>query len=309
MGRGCHRRFPLSFRLGYGRGVSTPPYVDLPAGAVVERWRVRDSELAVMHLGLEDSTDWVALVPGFTGSKEDFIAVLPVLAEAGVGALAFDQLGQYQSTGSDDPADYEIDLLAADLSDVVAEAIGRRGRPEGPHLVGHSFGGLVAQAAVAAGGVRPSSLTLLCTGPGALPESRWAGLPSLVDALDQHDLATIWRIMREMEEAEDVVPPPPAVAAFLEQRWHANHPVQLRQVAQHLMSEPDRSARLAPLVAAGLTTTVMWGEHDDAWPVDEQRAMADRLGAPAVELAGLGHSPNAQDPRMLVEALMNAWGI
>jgi pimeloyl-ACP methyl ester carboxylesterase len=288
--------------------VSTPPFVDLPAGACVERWQVRGSERAVMHLGLEASTDWVVLVPGFTGSKEDFIAVLPLLAEAGVGALAFDQLGQYQSAGSDDPGDYEVDLLAADLSDVIAEAVRRRGRQEGPHLVGHSFGGVVAQAAVADGGLRPSSLTLLCTGPGALPEDRWEGLPSLVDALDQHDLATIWRIMREMEEAEDVVPPPPAVAAFLEQRWHANHPVQLRQVAQHLMRDPDRVARLGPLVAAGLPTTVMWGEHDDAWPVDAQRAMADRLGAPAVELAGLGHSPNAQDPQALVEALLSAWG-
>jgi pimeloyl-ACP methyl ester carboxylesterase len=261
-----------------------------------------------MHIGLEDAPAWAVLVPGFTGSKEDFIAVLPVLAEAGVGALAFDQLGQYQSDGSDDPADYEVDLLAADLADVMAEAARRRPGPEGPHLVGHSFGGLVAQAAVTTGGVRPASLTLLCTGPGALPEERWEGLPGLVAALDEHDLATIWRIMREMEQAEDVVPPPPAVAAFLEDRWHANHPVQLRQVAQHLMGAADRTDLLAPVVAAGLSTVVMWGENDDAWPVPMQKAMADRLGAPAVELPGLGHSPNAQDPQAMVAALLSAWG-
>lgn len=293
--------------LGYGRGVSTPPFVDLPVGAVVEDWQVRGSRRAVMHIGLEGSGHWALLVPGFTGSKEDFIAVLPLLAEAGIGALAFDQLGQYQSPGSDEPADYAVDLLAADLSEVVVEAVRRRGGPGGPHLIGHSFGGLVAQAAVATGRVRPSSFTLLCTGPGALPEERWAGLPSLVDALDQHDLATIWRIMREMEQAEDVVPPPPAVAAFLEDRWHANHPVQLRQVAHHLMREPDRTGELAAVVGAGLPTTVMWGEHDDAWPVEAQRAMADRLGATAVELPGLGHSPNAQDAPALVRALLDAW--
>jgi pimeloyl-ACP methyl ester carboxylesterase len=261
-----------------------------------------------MHIGLADARAWAVLVPGFTGSKEDFIAVVPVLVEAGVGALAFDQLGQYQSDGSDDPADYDVDLLGSDLADVIAEATRRRPGADAPHLLGHSFGGLVAQAAVASGGVRPASLTLLCTGPGALPEERWEGLPGLVDALDQHDLATIWRIMRDMEQAEDVVPPPPAVAAFLEDRWHANHPVQLRQFAQHLMREPDRTDELLPVVTSGLRTVVMWGEHDDAWPVATQQAMAARLGVTAVELPGLGHSPNAQDPSAMVAALIRAWG-
>ena len=297
----------MSRHLGYRRGVSTPPFVDLPAGVTVEHWSVRGSQRAVMHVGLASSSMWAVLVPGFTGSKEDFIAVLPLLADAGVGALAFDQLGQYQSSGSDVPADYEVDLLAADLAEVVGEATRRRGTPQGPNLVGHSFGGLVAQAAVAAGLVRPASLTLLCTGPGALPEERWEGLPSLVDALDEHDLATIWRIMREMEQAEDVVPPPPSVAAFLEDRWHANHPVQLRQFAQHLMREPDRTDALAIVVAAGLPTTVMWGADDDAWPVAVQQLMAQRLGATAVELPGVGHSPNAQAPAALVRVLLAGW--
>ena len=287
--------------------MSTPPFIDLPAGAVVEQWRVRGSTRAVLHVGLQASEHWAVLVPGFTGSKEDFIAVLPLLSESGIGALAFDQLGQYQSAGSDDPADYDVDRLAADLAEVVVEAARRRGAPGGLHLVGHSFGGLVAQAAVAAGRVHPATLTLLCSGPGALPEERWAGLPGLVDALDQHDLATIWRIMREMEQAEDVVPPAPDVGAFLEERWHANHPVQLRAVAVHLMREPDRTAELAPIVAAGLPTTVMWGEHDDAWPLAAQEGMARRLGAMGLELPGLGHSPNAQDAPALVRALLAAW--
>ena len=286
--------------------MSTPPYVDLPAGVIVEAWQVRGSERAVMHTGLVGTSVWAVLVPGFTGSKEDFIAVLPVLADAGVGALSYDQLGQYQSDGSDDPDDYAVDQLAADLAGVIAEGARRRSGSGAPHLLGHSFGGVVGQAAVAGGLVRPASLTLLCSGPGALPEERWAGLPSLVDALDQHDLATIWRIMREMEEAEDVVPPPPAVAEFLEARWHANHPVQLRQFAQHLMYEPDRTDALAAI--AGLPMTVMWGEHDDAWPVPVQRAMAQRLSAAAVELPGLGHSPNAQDPRATVAAMLQSWG-
>ena len=41
----------------------------------------------------------VLLVPGYTGSKEDFIAVLAPLAAAGHEVLAIDQRGQYESPG------------------------------------------------------------------------------------------------------------------------------------------------------------------------------------------------------------------
>jgi len=286
--------------------VSTPPYVSLPAGVTAERWPVRGTERAVLRCGLERSREWVLLVPGFTGSKEDFIAVLPLLTEAGMGALSFDQLGQYESDGSDEGEDYRLELLAADVADVARQAAARFGLHEPPHLLGHSFGGLVSQEAVASDQLRPASLTLLCSGPGALPAERWQGLPDLVAALDHADLAAIWRIMREMEEAEDVVPPPPDVAAFLERRWHANHPRQLRAVAESLMSAPPITDRLRS-TAVGLRMTVMWGADDDAWPITTQAALAAELGAAAVELPGVGHSPNAQDPGLLVEALLRAW--
>jgi pimeloyl-ACP methyl ester carboxylesterase len=287
--------------------VSTPPFVDLPAGVRADRWRVRGGERAVLHAGPRDARAWVLLVPGFTGSKEDFIAVLPLLAEAGVGAVAFDQLGQFESDASADPSDYAVPELALDLAGVVAAAGERFDRAQEVHVVGHSFGGLVVQEAVAGGVVRPASLTLLCTGPGALPRERWAGLPDLVDALAVADLAEIWRIMRQMEQAEDPVPPAPAVAAFLEARWHANSPVQLAAFAQHLMHQPDLVDRLVPRVADGLPTRVIWGEADDAWPIAVQADMARRLGAQAVELPGVGHSPNAEAPALTAQALLAGW--
>ncbi len=286
--------------------MSTPPFVTLPTGVTVERWPVRGTERAVLHSRLADSGDWALLVPGFTGSKEDFIAVLPLLAEAGIGAVSFDQLGQHESDGSDDRDDYALELLAADVAVVADQAMARFGLASPPHLLGHSYGGLVSQEAVASAALRPASLVLLCTGGGALPTERWQGLPDLVTALDHSDLAAIWRIMREMEEAEDVVPPPPDVAAFLERRWQANHPQQLRAIAESLMSQPAITGRLRA-VLDGLRVTVMWGADDDAWPVAEQAALAAELGAEAVELPGVGHSPNAQDPGLLVEALLRAW--
>lgn len=262
----------------------------------------------MLHAGMPFARQWAILVPGFTGSKEDFIAVLPALAAKGVGVVAFDQLGQFESDGSDDPADYALGLLASDVAELAAAAARRFERADEPHLVGHSFGGLVAQEVVAGAHLQPSSLVLLCTGPGALPPDRWESLPELVDALEHSDLSSIWRIMREMEEAEDIVPPPPAVASFLERRWRANSPTQLGQFARRLMDQPDLVPRLRPVVAAGLPTTVMWGELDDAWPIQTQAQMAADLGAVPVELLGVGHSPNAQDPELTAAALLRAWG-
>ena len=285
--------------------VSTPPFIDLPPGVTIERWPARGTERAVMHTGLVANRPWALLVPGFTGSKEDFIAVLPLLAEAGVGAVSFDQLGQNESGGSADAGDYALPLLAADVA-VIADTVAERFGLASPHLLGHSFGGLVVQEAVATGMIRPASLTLFCTGPGALPRERWGAVPDLVAALEHSDLAEIWRIMHEMEEAEETVPPPADVAAFLERRWHANSPVQLREFALLLMHQPRLTGRLRPAIA-DIPTTVMWGEDDDAWPVEIQADMAAELGVTSVELPGVGHSPNAQDPQAMVDALLRAW--
>ena len=149
--------------------VSTPPFVDVPAGVAAGRWPVRGAQRAVLHAGLAGATDWAVLVPGFTGSKEDFIAVLPLLADAGIGAVAFDQLGQFESDGSPDAADYSLSLLGADVAAVARCAVEQAGAIGAPRLVGHSFGGLVAAQSVIDGSLQPSSLVLLCTGPGALP--------------------------------------------------------------------------------------------------------------------------------------------
>jgi pimeloyl-ACP methyl ester carboxylesterase len=61
-------------------------------------------------------------------------------------------------------------------------------------------------------------------------------------------------------------------------------------------------------VDAGLAVTVMWGENDDAWPVEVQSQMARDWGASSVQLDGVGHSPNAERPELLVTALLAAAG-
>lgn len=256
-----------------------------------------------MRTSVVSRSAWAVLVPGFTGSKEDFVAVLPALAERGVTALSYDHLGQHESAGSADPADYDLGLLAADLGEIVDEARSRLGVAGEPHLVGHSFGGLVAKRALLDGAVRPASYVALCSGPGALPVDRWRGLPDLVAALPHTDLAAIWSVIAA---AADGPKPPPEVAAFLERRWLAHEPAHLQVVAGHLMLTPDMTAGL-PAAVAGVPVTVMWGEDDDAWPIDVQRGLAAALLADSVEIPGVGHSPNAEAPQVLADLLLTAW--
>ncbi|MEK8142153.1 alpha/beta fold hydrolase [Streptomyces sp. M10(2022)] len=75
-------------------------------------------------------------VPGFMGSKEDFLPMLPVLSDAGVRVLAVDCRGQYETgEASADPSFSRADLAR----DLVAVA---RCVDAGPvHLLGHSYGG------------------------------------------------------------------------------------------------------------------------------------------------------------------------
>jgi len=72
------------------------------------------------------------LVPGFTGSKEDFLAILHQLGAAGRRVLAIDLRGQYQTPGPDDPAAYAIGALGADVAAIVAAVAARVAAPAGP---------------------------------------------------------------------------------------------------------------------------------------------------------------------------------
>ena len=77
------------------------------------------------------------------------------------GSSRSTQRGQYQTPGPDDPRAYDLSELGADVAALFAAV-------DGIHLLGHSFGGLIAREAVL-GGCTPASLTLLSSGPGHWP--------------------------------------------------------------------------------------------------------------------------------------------
>ncbi|GAA1973780.1 alpha/beta fold hydrolase [Kitasatospora viridis] len=283
--------------------MSTPPFLTLPACARAARLTTARGEFAVLRAEPAGRVRGTALlVPGFTGSKEDFIALLEPLAEAGYRTVALDQRGQFETGGPADRSAYALPEMGRDLAAVTgALADG------GPlHLLAHSFGGFVAREAVlaAAGPLPWSSLTLLSTGPGPICAAEAARTKMLMDALEGLDLETIWQIMQQME-GEDASRHEPEIAEFLHRRWVANVPESLLGFGERLLGEPDRTAELA---AVALPKLYVSGEQDYAWPVEEQEATAGRLDAAYHRVAGAGHSPNAERPAETAALLTDFWG-
>jgi pimeloyl-ACP methyl ester carboxylesterase len=282
--------------------VSTPPFLSLPECAEPVAFAGRVGPLAGVRAD-PAAAGWdppprgdLLLVPGFTGSKEDFIAVLEPLAAAGWRVTSFDQRGQYESPGPDDPGAYGLDGFAEDLLAVAATLLGP------VHVVGHSFGGLVARQAVLADSAAFASLVMLCSGPGTIKREDHIGLSFIRDQLPGLDLDTLYNLTLAYSGVE---PPPGEVGRFLRHRFTRNNPTGLGAIAGLLMIAPDRTGELAALAAGGFRVAVAYGEADDAWPLAEQDRVAAACGGSSHVIPGAGHSPAADRP-VATAALLDA---
>jgi pimeloyl-ACP methyl ester carboxylesterase len=310
--------------------VSTPRSLDLPDQ--VQRVTIHSPRGWFAALDAEPATGVcerrpALIIPGFTGSKEDFIPVLQPLALAGRRVIAIDMRGQYQSPAASTASDYAPDALAADVAAVADVVDGDR---QGLHLVGHSLGGLIAREAALAGQARVISLTLLGSGPGRLAGQRadiLRGMLGLMDAAEAENpsghagdagyagdaigadrrlrltVEQIWDQHLEPQARQDGVPDP--VIGFLRERMMGNSPTGLMAMGRYLLSCPDRTAELAHLDE--LPIMVLYGENDDAWPAAAQERMARRLGADRVCIPGAGHSPAVEAPETTASTLTTFW--
>jgi pimeloyl-ACP methyl ester carboxylesterase len=292
--------------------VSTPTSLALPDG--VRRTEVRTSRgvfaaLEALPVPGVCERETALLVPGYTGSKEDFLALLDQLAAAGRRVIAVDMRGQYQTTRLQGGSSvYSAAALGADIA-AIARATETR------HLLGHSYGGLVAREAMldhlAGDGIE--SFTLMSSGPSGLTGPRADELKSMLAALGVRNgtsstptplaIEGLWGSHLQPQFVAAGIPT--AIVAFLRERMLANDPAGLVQMARHLLTAPDRTEELAQTI--GIPMLVVYGEYDHSWSPATQEAMARRLGARRVCIPGAVHSPNVEAPATTASALTEFW--
>jgi pimeloyl-ACP methyl ester carboxylesterase len=293
--------------------VSTPRSLELSPRVRATRIRTSRGSFAALRAdpaGGIGERQPALLVPGYTGSKEDFLAVLEPLAAAGRAVVAIDLRGQYETGPAPGRAGYALDQLAADVLAVAAMIADDTGQI---HLVGHSFGGLVARQAAIMARKALRSLTLLCSGPGTIGGARAKALRILLDLLspagdDVQQLAPLiahlWQTQLLPQALADGTPT--HIIEFLERRTLRSCPLGYAVMAGHLLDCPDRSAELADR-AATVPILVSYGENDDAWPPDVQDLMAKRLGAERICIPQAAHSPAVEAPETTAAMLTTFW--
>jgi pimeloyl-ACP methyl ester carboxylesterase len=267
----------------------------LPEGVVASRFVAPSGTLATIEAG-QPGQPRIVLVPGVTGSKEDFVLMLPGLAAAGFHAVAFDMAGQYESSGAG-PENlvprsrrYTHDLFVSDLLALLESASGAA------HVLGYSFAGTVTQLAVVR---RPDlflSLTLLSAPPQSGQGFRGVKRVGRISGLASGPVGAALMILGLQL---NVVKVPDGRASFVRLRLKRTRRRSVADIISLMKRAPDLDAVIANTPIPKLVAV---GEHD-LWPIELHREFANRIGA-TLAVYPTGHSPCETSPNQLVRDLL-----
>jgi pimeloyl-ACP methyl ester carboxylesterase len=216
--------------------------------------------------------------------------VLDALAERfTVHAPLWPGYGELENEGAiEDMLDFA--LLGWDIAD----ALGL----ERPHLVGHSFGGMVA-AEMACLARRDLDRLVL-----AAPYGLWRDDEPLPDPFGVLPFSLVELLLADQSKADALVPPgldlgsDEGLAAFM-----VSNARRLGTAGKVMFPIPNRrlSKRLYRLSAP---TRIVWGDRDELIPVSYAEAWADAIaGADVVRVPGAGHLLNVDQPVATAEAI------
>lgn len=262
-----------------------------PEGSVRSWFSAPSGDLAVVSLG-DPAQPRVVLVPGATGSKEDFALMLPLLAQAGYFAQSFDIAGQYESHAAGANSAYTYELFVADL---IAFLVA--GAPA--HLLGYSFAGIVAQLVAIRRPDLVRSLTLLTTPPGSgnvFASMKWLGPLAPITTPRRGAGLMIWGIVTNKNRV------PPRRLEFVRSRFALTSRRSVDEIVGLMMTAPDLRSRVRTLQIPKL---VVAGSHD-LWPLAAHARFAHDLDA-EFRAYPTGHSPSETTPHQLTADLLDLY--
>lgn len=269
-----------------------------PAGAERGWFDAPSGRLATLSMG-DPSGPRVILVPGVTGSKEDFSLMLPLLAAAGYRALSFDMAGQYESADagpenlSPPRRRYDHELFVDDLVAVLESG------SDPAHVLGYSFAGTVSQLAYAARPELFASLTLLSCPPQ--PGQGFRGVKRIgpITGLTTGRVGAalmIWGVRSNVTHV------PPGRLEFVRARFALTRRRSVADIISLMKRAPDLRTTLA---AAPIPKLVAVGEHD-LWPLAMHASLAESISA-RLAVYRTGHSPCETAPHQLVDDLLDLY--
>lgn len=280
---------------GRDRAIPDLDWHVFPEGTVRDVLDARSGALARVRLGPEDGAR-VLLLPGVTGSKEDFVLMFPLLADAGYRVESIDLAGQYESWQAgpwnlDPPRPrYDYRLFADDLIAALEDGVGP------VHVLGYSFAGLVAQQVLVERPELFASLTLLSTPPAAGQVFRGVkriGRFSAGASPRTGAALLLWGIRNNLNRV------PPRRIAFVRERFALTRRDSVNDIVGLMMTTPDVSRAVAALPIPKLVAV---GEHD-LWPTAEHAEYARAIGA-ELRLYPTGHSPCETTPHQLTRDML-----
>jgi pimeloyl-ACP methyl ester carboxylesterase len=272
----------------------------LPEGAELGVFEAPSGRLATLAMG-DAGNPRAVLVPGVTGSKEDFALMLPLLAAGGYRAISYDMAGQYQSAdagpGNLQPpsSHYTHELFVADLIAVLESG----GGPA--HVLGYSFAGTVAQIALSRRPELFASLTLLSCPPqpgqGFRGVKRIGPISHLTTGRVGASLM-IWGLYRNYTHV------PPGRQAFVEHRLGVTNRSSVADIIMLMKHAPDLRETLRSWPGPKLVAV---GEHD-LWPLSLHAGFASWIGA-RLAVYRTGHSPCETTPHQLVRDMLELYAL
>jgi pimeloyl-ACP methyl ester carboxylesterase len=225
------------------------------------------------------------LLHGIGGDADQWRGQLEGLADE-FTVIAWDTPGYGDS---DDP---DGDWRMADYAERLAEFLDRL-TPDPVHILGQSWGGVLAQEFYREHSDRVRSLILSDTFPGdaARPEAeRNASLQGRLNALATMTPAEMARARLPM-----LVPggTPDAIKQEIEAMLAAIHPAGYRQAAIALHHSDERDV----LPSITVPVLVIAGEHDRVVPMALSRQLVDGISGAQLEIIpGAGHLSNQEKP-------------
>lgn len=276
----------------------------LPEGARLRSFDAPSGALALIEAG-DPAHPRVLLVPGVTGSKEDFAIMLPLMVGAGYFVQSYDLAGQYESAAAGPEnlrpprARYDHELFVDDLVAVL-----ERGMPqetaEAAHLLGYSFAGTIASMVTVHRPDLVLSLTLLSTPP--LAGQAFRGVKR-IGPLSRFLTARAGARLMIFGVRHNLIPVAPGRVRFVRERFALTRRSSVDDIIRLMKRTPDLRPHLR---ASTIPALVAVGEHD-LWPIAQHAQFASAIGS-RLAVYRTGHSPCETTPHQLVRDLLDHYG-